>query len=111
MPTQIWIIEGKQYPPEPIGLEYIHATPSRPFPIAYFCPFCGDIWARRLILEGNPEWVLFHKPCSKHPHSISRGVSGSIWIGFNTDSDRNLPLPVLRREALLHLNAYHKEPS
>ena len=107
MPTQTWIVEGQVFPPEPIGLEYIHAQPCRPFPIAFFCPFCGDIWARRIIVGGNTEWALFHVPCSKHPHSISRGLSGSIWVGFNTDSDRNLPRALLHREALLHIGAYN----
>lgn len=109
MATQTWIIEGEMYPPESIGLEHIHAQPSRPFSIAYFCPYCGEIWARRVVVGGDPQWSLWHRPCSKHPHEISRGLSGSVWLGFHTDSDRNLPKAVLRREALLHIGAEYSQ--
>jgi hypothetical protein len=105
MATQTWIIEGMMYPPEQIPQELIRAQYSRPFSIAYFCPYCGEIWARRIVQGGDPQWVLWNKPCSKHPHSLSRGLSGSVWLGWGTDSDRNLPKAVLRREALLHIGA------
>lgn len=106
---QTWVIEGVTYEPAPIALERVHSEYQRPFSVAYFCPFCGEIWARRIVTDTgpgrDPEWSLWHRPCSKHPNSISRGLSGSVWLGHNIDVDRGLPLPVLKREALIHLRA------
>jgi hypothetical protein len=105
--TQTWVIEGESFGPFPISYERSHAELHRPFSIAWFCPFCGDIWARRIIAgEGKDStWTLYHIPCSKHPHSLSRGLSGSVWLSYETDFLNHMPLPVIRREALLHLGA------
>lgn len=111
--TQTWVIEGDTYPSEPIPLERCHSEFQRPFSVAYFCPFCGTIWARRIVTGGgiDREWNLWHRPCSKHPNSISRGISGSVYLGWNSDADRYLPKAVLRREVLLHIGAENSQLS
>lgn len=103
--TQIWTIDGEQFAPEPCAQELAHAEWHRPFSIAFFCPFCGDIWARRIVVDGHTEWALWTKPCSRHPHSISRGLSGSVWCAYETEYCKNLPVEILRREFLLHFDA------
>lgn len=104
---QFWQIENENFGPDNIGLEFAHAQPHRPFNIAFFCPFCGDIWARRIVPDGDPQWTLWTRPCAKHPNSISRGISGSVWQDYDTEYLNHMPLELLRREFLLYMETVY----
>ena len=105
--NQLWIINDDHLGPYPIGLERSHAELHRPMNVAFFCPLCGDIWARRVVEGGDPQWVLWNRLCKRHPSSISRGCSGSVWQNYDTEYLTNMPLDLLRREFLLHMETIY----
>lgn len=34
--------------------------------VAYFCPTCGDIWARRIFLVEGLRFRAYERPCEQH---------------------------------------------
>ena len=64
---------------------------------AFFCPYSGEIWARRLFLGvRNSHWKAITRPA---------GSSILYRSDFtNYYKAPNLPLPVLKREVLLLIN-------
>lgn len=111
MPSQLWVIEGESFPPAPIppreAMRLDHPGDTQhPLSVAYFCPKCGDVWARRIILDSPPDWILYNRHCGKHPpQSRYFPLPGSIWLDFRCDVIENLPSEVLRREALIYIRA------
>lgn len=79
--------------------------------LAYFCPECGEIWARGIYEYGfdyqpipPSPWVVETRRCAEHG-------DGYLLVGLG-DSAPHLSccsLPLLAREALL-LCLHHKEP-
>ncbi len=72
-----------------------------PWARAWFCPLCGEVWARAAI-EGQP-YGVYSLSCDKHPSQWEHSVNGSIWIDHDRDYIESLPPYALRRELLLHL--------
>ena len=100
--TQTWMIDGKLVCQAPIGLEYIHAQAHPPYSYAYFCPQCGELWARRIISPAT-RWVTLTHECIRHEAPRYCEPGGSIWKNLDTDFLKHLPKEILRREALLRL--------
>ena len=74
--------------------------------IAYFCPYCGEIWGREVLIpqfsyQPIPQqpWVIESRRCAKHG-------DGLFLTGKPLD---NCSPELLRREALLLLNRYAQE--
>ena len=77
---------------------------------AYFCPHCGDIWARIVLVDSLGRQRHFQTEqvaCEKHsdqwntPGSlIIRGLEGLVDI---------LPLPILSREFMLYVKELENE--
>lgn len=70
--------------------------------LAYFCPHCGEVWARRWLSDAP--WSTINLGCPKHPYlSDTPGTLIPPWLhtldGF--------PPGVLRRE----FNLRYKEPT
>jgi len=56
----------------------------------WFCPHCGDVWARAVVEKA--EWQSYRVPCPKHPKG------GSLWLSWDKEYLAALPKPVLEYE-------------
>jgi len=90
-----------------------------PLSLAYFCPVCGDIWAR-VVVEGAG-WAVEHAPCEKHKPTGGDDwgrVPGSLLLSQLSSKDlstmwqgraiENLPESLLARELSLHLKHFEE---
>lgn len=102
--TQTWFIDKQMYPPVECLRERIHNEHPPPLSLAFFCPQCGDIWARRVITPATP-WNVLTRECRKHKAPRYCEPEGSVWIAYNTEYVKNLPKSVLRYETLLRLES------
>lgn len=72
--------------------------------LAWFCPFCGDVWARALLTDSTEKlsaFEVFTVSCEQHPDYwnipgslLSRGLEGLLEV---------LPEVLLKRELELSL--------
>lgn len=70
----------------------------------YFCPDCGDIWGRLVLIGHDGKAKGFEcRRVSCEKHYDQWNIPGSILAGELVDLLDLLPPEVLRREALLHL--------
>lgn len=99
---QTWIIAGNVISQAPCASEHIRAEVHPPYSLAFFCPKCGEVWARRVITP-NTNWNAITHECPKHQSPRSAEPGGSVWINYNSDFINNLPREVLRYETLLRL--------
>jgi len=88
-----------------LGLVRVHSELRPPESIAWFCPLCGEIWARREVKDRFGKhpyaWITYIRVCQ----SCVRGCyqsklfpAGSL-IRTCSDSELDdLPEPVLKRE-------------
>lgn len=62
--------------------------------LVYFCPKCGEIWARAYDTQAT-DWMVVTRGCVKHPTWAFEpgGLLGLSWF-----KSQDLPLPVLERE-------------
>lgn len=92
----IW---GRAYTPFKCGLDR-HNMPRRS--VAYFCPQCGEVWAR-LVSDSNPKWQVITNECDRcgPPHPADFWRAGSLTSLSDPDLNYALPEDLLRREVLL----------
>lgn len=101
--TQTWIIDGRHIATAPIGFEHIHAQQYPPYAKAYFCPTCGEVWGRRIIIP-HTQWTVFTRHCKKHePYSVYLEPGGSVWSQLDTEMLKHLPKAMYHYETLLRL--------
>lgn len=65
-------------------------------PVAYFCPYCGEVWARKLYQAGcglPVDFLIEMQPCVRHNSGLLLA-----WSYSNNEPDRNL---LLREVSLL----------
>lgn len=70
---------------------------------AYFCPVCGEVWAR-IMIEGA-EWLPTNSPCPKHTNGLRKG---GYFIAPWRKTYWELPQEVLKYELQLLLDRYDK---
>jgi hypothetical protein len=76
-----------------------------PWSRAYFCPTCGQIWAR--VVTPPSLFHVYVTPCENHPQSPFI-VAGSIWDPLDRDFNEALPLSTITREFALHCAHYDR---
>jgi hypothetical protein len=74
------IVEGRFLGSFIRGLKQVHAQFDPPFSYAYFCPTCGEVWARCPI-EGRP-FQIQGGYCRKHPGPSPYTVPGSLMLAW-----------------------------
>lgn len=67
----------------------VHAERQPPYSYAYFCPDCGDIWARCSVTDsGNDKprkWVIQGGYCQLHPGPSPYTVAGSLLLSWEPE--------------------------
>lgn len=88
------------------GEETYFESPSAPFlsgNVAFFCPFCGEIWARELRTDVPepqfPSWISLYASCTKCPPRHREEIPGSLFR-----SAQSIPDSLLEREFFIHVN-------
>ena len=71
-------------------------TNDRPVSTAFFCPICGEIWARAVV-EGS-RWYTKHVECSRCGKLGVINFPGSVWSPLDGDFNISLPREVLELE-------------
>ena len=101
---QTWMIGSRVVCQAPCGVEDLGVQGIQPPESkVFFCPLCGDIYARRIITP-NTHWHLTTHPCAKHTVSNVREPGGSIWVQYwEPDYLKHLPKEILHYEALLRI--------
>ncbi len=64
--------------------------------LAFFCPQCGEIWARIEAADKSLPWYAAHQPCPRHG-------TGSLWHSYDIGRYPILPRTLLERELELAL--------
>lgn len=116
--TQYFIVEGKYLGQAPRKLVFIHAHLQAPNSYAFFCPICGEVWARCPIQRGDQgyqltepttHWQILHVACRKHyMHAYS--VPGGLMLDWDREFSDALPKAALRWELSRHLELYIDVP-
>jgi hypothetical protein len=97
---QYWV-RGKYLGESARDYELVHGTLQPPESLAYFCPTCGEVWAR-VVVTGRP-FSVWTMTCERHAEQYrSLTVPGTLYMSWNKDHNEALPREVLRREVILH---------
>lgn len=80
-------------------------TNDRPRSTAFFCPICGEIWARAVI-DGSL-WQISYVDCSKCGKLGVVNFPGSVWSPFDDDFNKAIP-PALFENELEIAIAWHR---
>ncbi len=73
----------------------------KPWATAYFCPICGEVWAR-IAIDGQ-QYHVYSLPCIKHIPKWEFTVYGSVWMDNERQLTDSFPPAVLARELDIHL--------
>lgn len=107
MPEQHFFIEG-QYFGKALRGPYTDTSGVTYWPgsNAWFCPLCGDVWARACV-EGAT-FTTITAVCRKHPATSNgpydRRFPGTLWKPYLGRLLEAFPEEVLQRELSLHLD-------
>jgi len=79
-----------------ISNEILGGVPDETLPSTlYFCPTCGDVWAR--LINAPDWWTTFPRPCPRH--------GPPFLLQYDpVDPTRGVPASVLARELVLALD-------
>lgn len=112
--TQHFIVNGQYLGAGIRGLDKRPPFPSVPPSLAYFCPYCGEVWARFPVeaVAGSGRYERFQSDVAvcgrcREPHS-SR-APGSIWRSFDPEFTSSFPHEALLWELRVLLNFYYPE--
>jgi len=84
--------------------QYSHEQEHQPYSVAYFCPQCGEIWARIIC---SSQWSLLSRPCRKHTTSLSI-LAGGVFTVTYRQPELELPIPVLIEDFLFLMTLFDK---
>ena len=91
----------------------VHAERQPPYSLAYFCPECGDIWARCPVFDSNgrrTKWEIGGGYCMLHPGPSPFTVAGSLLLSWEPEySALLLTLPeVVKWEFDRHMEFFER---
>jgi hypothetical protein len=89
----------------PYSPRWSTSTAPGQFSYAYFCPTCGDIWAR--IATDRP-WFAVTRGCQAHPYPHT-DQPGGLWLPPWPTEILDYPVEVLREEFLANYAHWAKE--
>lgn len=76
---------------------------GRPRSWAWFCPKCGDVWARRAI-PGRP-YHVWAALCARHTPPYPEACPGTLFLPLEPIHNTSLPSAAYAREFDLHARA------
>lgn len=79
-----------------------------PWHRAWFCPHCGEIWARAVVDLPNIEWQVWHGLCPRHASPSWFTIAGSLWSEYEPEFSASLPPAALQRELAIHFTHFDK---
>jgi hypothetical protein len=102
---QHFIIDGKYFGQSERQLERVHETYQVPWSLAFFCPDCGEVWARCPVTvdDVQQKFRVLQSPCKKH-QALHWLPAGSLTLSYDEDFSNAFPFEVLQRELLLYLD-------
>ena len=102
---QHFIVEGKYLGQAMRTRIFIHGESQEPKQYAYFCPQCGEVWARCPIdnLRTQAWWFSIHLPCRKHRTSRFV-VPGALSLAWEPEFAAVFPPGVVAWEFQRHLD-------
>lgn len=100
------------------GLVRVHAEYQPPYSHAWFCPDCGEVWAKASTYQSQPDeeltpdnkYTIEGGQCSKHPGPSPYHVPGTMLLAWD-DEFNNLLLScpdAVKREFDLHMKFYER---
>jgi len=91
----------------------VHAERQHPYSYAYFCPDCGNLWAKCPVSDANGnvmKWQIQGGHCRLHPGPSQFTVAGSLLLAWEPEySALLLSCPdVVRWEFQRHMEYYQR---
>lgn len=99
MYRQAFTIHGQPYGGGLREEVFVRGELQTPWSTAFFCPHCGEIWAKATI--PGARFRVYTHPCEKHPSQTPvwvNEVPGSVFLTHDRDYEDSLPEEVWRRE-------------
>jgi hypothetical protein len=94
--TRIFILHGHTLAAQNLTREQLEGALAL-HSTAYFCPQCGDVWARIVYSHHPDDWDCVVRWCDKH-----RPKWEAAMVGCFSDPTYTAPLKLYPREVLLH---------
>jgi len=118
MPLALYFLHGKLLGQSEFPCQFT------PHSLAYFCPTCGEVWARVVVTHGGKPsyWSVEHVACEKHtPQGVPEwgAIPGTFCSARDSRRERlsimwwgraleHLPPAVLQREFDLTLRHFER---
>lgn len=101
IPTEMYLGSTTQ------PLKRVHAEYQPPYSHAWFCPDCGEVWARAAVVSGSyqSKFTIEGGQCDRHPSPSPYHVPGTMLLVWDDDfNSLLLSCPdAVKREFELHL--------
>ena len=109
--TQHFFVQGKYLGAALRGKVFVHADLQAPCSYLFYCPCCGDAWARCPVEHNATQAIstfqAWARVCPKHRQS-SIDVPGSLWMNWEADFTAAFPEEVVRWEFQRHMALYQE---
>lgn len=94
------------------GMIRVHAEYQPPYSHAWFCPDCGEVWGRAVVVSGRYQgkFTIEGGQCDRHPGPSPYHVPGTMLLAWD-DEFNNLLLScpdAVKREFDLHMKFYER---
>lgn len=94
------------------GLVRVHAEYQKPYSYAWFCPDCGEVWAKAPVTDnhGTSKYTIEGGQCWMHPGPSPYHVPGTMLVAWDdTFNELLLSCPdLVKREFDLHMKFYER---
>lgn len=111
---QHFIVEGRYFGLGHRTFNKRGMVPSPPPSYAFFCPCCGEVWARFPVqltgaeVSGKMErFQAVTVACRKCPSESAFRVPGELWLSWDAEFSQALPEEALRWDLERLLETYH----
>jgi hypothetical protein len=93
MSTQTFIAAGKNFGASPRGFVVRHAEAHSPHSYAFFCPVCGEVWARAPVEDGGKmnQFLVLTRRCRQHSSPDPIDVPGSLFVEWDEAFNEAMP--------------------
>lgn len=108
--TQSFFIGNKPLGSSKRALASLHEHLVKPNSYAYFCPHCGDIWARAVVVDEDSSvqapFQSVTRPCERHFPETTREIPGAFFLSWDKLYNQAFPVGVIAYELNQALKHY-----